>query len=324
MKSPAFWQTPGSPLGWLLAPLGRVYTGVTAWRLARSQPWKAPVPVICVGNLSAGGTGKTPIVRDLATRLKARGYRPGILSRGYGGAERGPLEVEPGKHSAAQVGDEPLLLARDVECWIAADRVAGARAMVDKGIDFVIMDDGLQNPSLAQDLRLLTVDGAIGFGNGHGIPAGPLRESISAGLARTDAVIVLGKDERRLIEHYSGRSNMLQASVVLEGASWLVQRRVVGFAGLGRPDKFRVSLEEAGANVLGFHAFADHHPYTDDDLRDLMARSETLNAELVTTEKDWVRLGDKWRRYIKAIAIGIVWQDEAAIESLIDRLSRNA
>jgi tetraacyldisaccharide 4'-kinase len=323
MKSPGFWDRRWSPLGWLLAPLGWVYTGVTAWRLAHGRPWKAPVPVICVGNLSAGGAGKTPIVRDLALRLKIRGYRPGILSRGYGGEERGPLEVEPGMHTAAQVGDEPLLLARDTACWIAADRVAGVRAMVGKGIDIVIMDDGLQNPSLAQDIRLLAVDGAIGFGNGHGIPAGPLRESIGAGIARVDAMIVMGQDERRLTEQFSSRSNILQASAVLEDAGWLAQRRIIGFAGIGRPNKFRTSLAEAGADIREFHAFADHHPYTDRDMSDLLARAERLGAELVTTEKDWVRLSDEWRRYIKAIAIGIVWKDEPAIEALIDRLMGN-
>ena len=152
MKSPAFWQDPASPLGWLLTPLGWAYAGATAWRLAHGKPWKAPVPVICVGNLTAGGAGKTPIVRDIASRLRLAGRNPGILSRGYGGTEQGPLKVDPARHGTDRVGDEPLLLSRDAPCWIARDRAAGAKAMTGDGIDIIVMDDGLQNPSLVKDL----------------------------------------------------------------------------------------------------------------------------------------------------------------------------
>jgi tetraacyldisaccharide 4'-kinase len=194
--------------------------------------------------------------------------------------------------------------------------------MVGNGIDAIVMDDGLQNPGLAQDMRLIVVDGASGFGNERGIPAGPLREDIGAGLARVDAMIVVGKDEHHLIERFSSQSNILQAFIEIESAGWLSTQKLVAFAGIGRPEKFKASLKEAGADIAEFHGFADHHPYTDAEIGNLLGRAERLGALLVTTEKDWVRLTDHWRRYIKAVAINIVWKDEHAIELLINSLSR--
>jgi tetraacyldisaccharide 4'-kinase len=321
MKSPAFWQKHDTLAGLLLAPLGWAYAVVTAWRLANGNPWRAPVPVICVGNLTAGGAGKTPIVRDLARRLTARGYRPGILSRGYGGAARGPLKVDSARHDAALVGDEPLLLARDAACWVAKDRAQGALAMVADGVTVILMDDGLQNPSLHQDLRLIVVDGATGFGNFRPIPAGPLRESVFAGIARSDALIVSGEDRSNLSGGFSGQIKILQTSIAVR--TGLPSGRLVAFAGIGRPEKFRATLAAAGADITEFQAFADHHAYGEDELAKLSAIARRLGAQLVTTEKDWVRLNAEWRHIIKAIEIDIVWRDEAAIESLLDGIARN-
>jgi len=316
MKSPAFWQSREAPLARLLGPLGWIYAEATAWRLAHGRPWKAPVPVICVGNLTAGGAGKTPIVRDLALRLMARGYRPGILSRGYGGTARGPLKIDPARHDAALVGDEPLLLARDVPCWVAKDRAQGARAMVADGVTIILMDDGLQNPSLHQDLRLIVADGATGFGNFRPIPAGPLRERIRAGIARADALIVTGEDRCNLGDSFSSRIKTLLTSVAIRNS--LPGGPLVAFAGIGRPEKFRATLVSAGAGIMEFQAFADHHAYSDSELANLSARAQRLGAQLVTTEKDWVRLNAVWRSKIKAIEIDIVWRDEAAVASLLD------
>jgi tetraacyldisaccharide 4'-kinase len=321
MKSPGFWQKRNAPLALMLAPLGWAYAEVTAWRLAHGTPWKAPVPVICVGNLTAGGAGKTPIVRDLARRLKIRGYRPGIVSRGYGGTAQGPLKVDPALHDATLVGDEPLLLARDAPCWVAKDRAAGARAMVANGIDVVLMDDGLQNPSLHQDLRIIVADGTTGFGNGRPIPAGPLREHIAVGIARADALVVTGEDRRNLGDVFSSQIRILQTSVAVQDG--LPASPLVAFAGIGRPEKFRETLVSAGANVAEFQAFADHHAYSEGELTALSAKAQRLGAELVATEKDWVRLNAGWRGKIKAIEINVVWRDEAAIASLLDRLVRN-
>jgi tetraacyldisaccharide 4'-kinase len=305
----------------VLAPLGWAYAEVTAWRLAHGTPWKAPVPVICVGNLTAGGAGKTPIVRDLALRLKIQGYRPGILSRGYGGTAQGPLKVDPALHDAALVGDEPLLLARDAPCWVARDRAEGARAMVADGINAILMDDGLQNPSLHQDLRIIVADGVTGFGNGRPIPAGPLREQIAAGIARADALVVTGEDHCNLGAIFPNQIKVLQTSVAIRNS--LPSGTLVAFAGIGRPEKFRATLVSAGANIVEFQAFADHHAYTEGELTALSAKAQRLGAELVTTGKDWVRLNAGWRSKIKAIEIDVVWRDEAAIASLLDGKVRN-
>ena len=321
MKSPDFWQKRDAPAGLLLAPLGWVYAGVTAWRLAHGNPWKAPVPVICVGNLTAGGAGKTPIVRDLATRLEARGYRPGILTRGYGGTAHGPLKVDPARHDAALVGDEPLLLARDASCWVARDRAQGARAMVADGVTIILMDDGLQNPSLHQDLRIIVADGATGFGNLRPIPAGPLRERIAAGIARADALIVSGEDCCHLADSFSSQIKTLLTSTVIRGS--LPAGPLIAFAGIGRPEKFRATLVSAGADIAEFQAFADHHAYSEGELATLSAKAQILGAQLVTTEKDWVRLNSEWRSKIKAVEIDIIWRDEAAIASLLDGIAKH-
>jgi tetraacyldisaccharide 4'-kinase len=321
MKSPGFWQTRNAPLALLLAPLGWVYAEVTAWRLAHGHPWKAPVRVICVGNLTAGGAGKTPIVRDLALRLKVRGYRPGILSRGYGGTAQGPLKVDPARHDAVLVGDEPLLLAQGAPCWVASDRAEGARAMVADGIDLILMDDGLQNPGLHQDLRIIVADGTTGFGNGRPIPAGPLREQIGAGIGRADALIITGEDHHNLGRAFSSQLKILQTTVAIRNS--LPSGTLVAFAGIGRPEKFRATLVSAGADIAEFQAFADHHVYTDGELSALSAKAQRLGAQLVTTEKDWVRLNVEWRNKIKAIEIDLVWRDEEEIESLLDGIMGN-
>jgi tetraacyldisaccharide 4'-kinase len=319
MKSPEFWQQRDTVMVRLLAPLGRLYAAVTAWRLKHARPWTAPVPVICVGNLTAGGAGKTPIVRDLALRLKDRGRNPGILSRGYGGQAKEPLKVDPALQDAAMVGDEPLLLARDLPCWIAKDRAAGARAMVADGIDIIVMDDGLQNPGLFKGLQIVVVDGTTGFGNGRPIPAGPLREDIRAGLARAGALIVTGDDRNDLISTFSSQIKTLQTFVTLR--EHLSDKALLAFAGIGRPEKFRTTLTAAGANVVEFRGFADHHTYTEAELAILLLRARHLGAQLVTTEKDWVRLNAVWRRQIKAIAIDVVWQDEIALTALLDTVA---
>ena len=273
MKAPAFWNAPDAPIGRILAPLGWVYAGVTAWRLKYGAAWQAPVPVICVGNLTAGGAGKTPVVRDLARRLAAAGLRPAILSRGYGGRESGPLRVDPARHDAAQVGDEPLMLARETPCWIAFDRAAGARAIAADGAGAILMDDGLQNPGLMQDLKIVVVDGAAGFGNRRAIPAGPLREDITAGLARADALVIVGADDHGLAGRHASGKIVLALHAEID-RSELPTGRIVAFAGIGRPGKFPASLVAAGADIVAFHPFADHHPYSAAELTALRNQAE--------------------------------------------------
>jgi len=321
MRAPDFWWDRHAPVGWLLAPLGWVYAAATEWRLSHAAPWRAPVPVICVGNLTAGGAGKTPVVRDLAARLSAGGGRPYVLSRGYGGSARGPLLVDPARHAAAEVGDEPLLLARDAPCLVSADRVDGARAIAAAGGTAILMDDGLQNPALAQDLRLVVVDGETGFGNGRAIPAGPLRETVDAGLARAHALILLGADSHGLEAALAGRLPILRARLEAHDAMGLAGAKLVGFAGIGRPGKFHATLRALGADIAGFHAFPDHHPYAERELESLMRDAESAGAALVTTEKDWVRLTPGWRDRIRAVPVRLRWHDEKAVEALLDGIA---
>jgi len=323
MNAPAFWDDPNSGLAMLLSPLSRLYAGATAWRLAHARPWTASVPVICVGNLTAGGAGKTPVVRDLAARLASRGHRPAILSRGYGGRQRGPLKVDPAGHSALDVGDEPLLLAGDAQCWIAADRAEGAKAATANGAQIIVMDDGLQNPALNQDLRLIVIDGMAGFGNRCAIPAGPLRESIAGGTARAHAMIVIGEDRHGLAREFGHRLPVLGARLEPRDAHRWSGVRVVAFAGIGRPEKFRATLAEIGADIGGFHRFADHHFYRNAELQTLAAEAERLSATLVTTEKDWVRLPPEWRARIEPVKVTLAWDDAAAIDALLDRVARH-
>jgi len=225
------------------------------------------------------------------------------------------------RHATALVGDEPLLLARAAPCWVARDRAQGARAMVADGIDVILMDDGLQNTSLAQDVRIIVADGATGFGNGRPIPAGPLREQVEAGIARADALIVTGDDHCRLNDSFSSRIKVLQTSVTLRHG--LPSRALMAFAGIGRPEKFRATLAAAGADIAAFQTFADHHAYSEGELESLAATADQLGAELVTTEKDWMRLNAGWRNRIKAIEIDVAWRDESAIAALLDRIVQN-
>jgi tetraacyldisaccharide 4'-kinase len=324
VKAPNFWQEPESLPAKLLSPLGWIYAEATARRLARTKPWQAPIPVICVGNLTAGGAGKTPVVRDLAQRFSLQGRRPAILTRGYGGRDRGPLLIDPARHDSLQVGDESLLLSGDAPCWVAADRAAGGRAIAASGAGLIIMDDGLQNPDLRQDLRLVVVDGVTGFGNGRAIPAGPLRERPESGLPRADAAIVIGEPAAGLIAMIAQYTQVLQAHLTLPADRDVKGARLIAFAGIGRPKKFRRSLVEAGAEIVAFHSFGDHHPYAPAELDKLAAEAARRNATLVTTEKDWMRLDPSWRTRIRPIPARLVWRDETALQSVLDRLAGDA
>jgi tetraacyldisaccharide 4'-kinase len=320
MKAPGFWGDSSAPLGRLLAPLGWLHAEVTAFRLARAHPWRAPIPVICVGNLTAGGAGKTPVVRAITRLLTARGLVPAILSRGYGGRLSGPVRVDTALHMAADVGDEPLMLARDAICWIARERAEGARAIAAAGAGAIVMDDGLQNPQLANDLRLIVVDGPTGFGNRRAIPAGPLREAIAAGIARADALIVVGPDCHDLESEFEGRLRVIHAALKPLDPASLAGRDFIAFAGIGRPAKFRTTLEEAGARIVAFHGFPDHHPYGDSELAGLAAEAKAAGVALITTEKDWTRLSPSWRDQVGHAPVVLHWRDEGQIIDLLSRL----
>ena len=292
MRAPGFWDD-GGPLAWLLAPAGAVLGGITTWRMSLAGA-KAPVPVVCVGNFTAGGAGKTPTAITVAELLRQAGRRPVFLSRGYGGTVRAPVQVDPAVHRAAQVGDEPLLLARHGPAVVSPDRVAGAALAATLG-DVIVMDDGLQNPSLAKDLRLAVVDGAAGVGNGLCVPAGPLRAPVAAQLRQVDAVVLIGGGAAgAAVATWAAAAGVpvLTGSLVPDpaAAARLAGRRVLAFAGIGRPGKVFATLEALGATVGARHAFADHHAFSRAELDGLMQAAARGGMVPVTTEKDRVRL----------------------------------
>ncbi len=320
MRAPDFW-TEGGALAQALAPLGAAYAGVGSLRRALARPVTVPVPVVCVGNLVTGGAGKTPVALALLGALRDRGETPHALTRGYGGREAGPLRVDPARHDAARVGDEALLLARAAPTWVARDRPAGAKAAVAAGASFVVMDDGFQNPSLKKDLSILVVDGSYGFGNGRVVPAGPLREPLARGLARADAVVVVGEAAGDLEQTLGTGRPVLGADLApAGGAESLRGRKLVAFAGIGRPEKFFASLRDLGAELAETHGFADHHAYRPGEVAELVARAQALGAALVTTEKDAVRLPPDRLSEIQVLAVNLAWRDPAAIDRLLEPL----
>ena len=319
MRAPEFWHRRDSSLpATLLAPFAAVYDALARLRSWRTTPWRAPVPVICVGNLTVGGAGKTPTVLALAEHLKHAGLEIACLSRGYGGRESGPLLVNPDKHSAADVGDEPLLLAQVAPTWIARDRRDGARMAIAEGADIVLLDDGLQNPSLRKHLSLVVVDGGYGFGNGRVLPAGPLREPVERGLARAAAVVLIGEDTCGVAAALPPGLPLLRARLEPdENALRLRGRSVIAFAGIGRPAKFFQTLREIGADVLAVTEFPDHHPYAEPEIMRLVESAQHRRATLVTTAKDFVRLPAASRAQVTVAGVRLRFADMAALDRVL-------
>lgn len=325
MRAPAFWNQDGWPAR-ALAPLGAAVDHVTTRRRRRTAACEPGVPVICVGNVSLGGAGKTPVAMDMCARLVDAGWRAHVLTRGYGGRPgRTPRRVDAGTDTAAGVGDEALLLARGAPTWVAPDRVAGARAAIADGAEALVLDDGFQSGRVRASLNVLVIDGAVGVGNGRVYPAGPLRERPERALARAHAVIRLGPDATNIDGRVPATARLLTATCVPEGdASWLHGARVVAFAGIGRPDKFFATLQRAGAELIDTVPFADHHRYTDGELRTLAARADRADARLVTTSKDHVRLPPGMRARVSPIPVRIAWDDPGALADLLETVRRHA
>lgn len=313
-RAPRFWSVPGSLAGTLLTPIGALIGAVTLHRMG--QPGEAVgLPVICIGNPTVGGTGKTPTAIALLNALTARGAHPFALLRGHGGREPGPLRVDLGRHGPSDVGDEALLLARHAPTIVSRDRPAGARLALAEGATHVVMDDGFQNPSLVKDASLLLVDAAAGIGNGHVLPAGPLRAPLKPQLARADAVLVVGEGTAGLQAARDAGAPTIEAGAlvpVAEDARAIEGERVLAFAGIGRPDKFFATLEAVGAQIVARQAFPDHHPYGADEIQALVAKAQAAGLTLVTTEKDAVRLSGPafapYRAAIRTLGIEMVPQ----------------
>jgi len=313
MRAPEFWNR-GGAAATLLAPLGALHGLSVAWKAQHAKPYRAQAKVICVGNLTAGGSGKTPVALAIAGLLRAKGQKVFFLTRGYGGSEAGPAEVKPGDR-AEQMGDEALLLSQAAPTIVARDRARGAALAGARGADVIVMDDGHQNFAVAKDLSIVVVDGESGFGNGRMIPAGPLRESVRQGLKRADAVIVMGRGNPDL-EGYQGP--LLNARLVPEG-DFLQGKRVFAFAGIGRPEKFVATLKAAGALVMATQFFADHHPFQPGEIAALRARAG--GAQLVTTEKDFVRLKERDRAGMAVLKVQARFDDPEVLDALLDRIA---
>ena len=326
MRPPGFWSSPPADPGWrarLLAPLAALVAAATRRRVGRPPDYHAPVPVICVGNVHLGGTGKTPAVIALVNRLAARGCAVHVVSRGYGGSLAGPVRVDERRHGAADVGDEPLLLSSFAPVWVARDRADGARAAVAAGAQAIVLDDGFQNPAVFKDASVLTVNAAEGFGNGRVAPAGPLREPVAAAMARADLVLAIGDTaaQQDFARNWPLPLPVLAADLapLPTGMDW-AGLRVLAFAGIGRPQRFFATLEGLGATLAGRVPLDDHQPLGEPLLRRIEAEAFAQGAQLVTTEKDAVRLPAGWRAKVLTLPVRLEPADWAPLDAIFSRL----
>jgi tetraacyldisaccharide 4'-kinase len=329
LDAPFWWYRKQGALASALLPLGRLYGTLARAKAARVEPYRSHLPVICIGNLTAGGGGKTPTAIAVAALLKSIGERPVFLTRGYGGKSKGPVLVGKGQ-TATEVGDEPLLLAAHAPTMVSADRAAGAKLIEGLDASVIVMDDGFQNPQLVKDFSLIVADSGVGIGNGLVMPAGPLRAPLESQLPRADALLLIGEGDKAapLVTAFEAQGKpVLKARMVARGDTrWLGVLPVIGFAGIANPKKFYLSLTAHGARLIDTMSFADHHRYSERQAARLMKWAREQNAMLVTTEKDWVRLPEEdgtalgeLKHRSRPLLIAVEFGDPAALKLLLVR-----
>ncbi len=313
MKTPRHWQKMNLTAALLFLP-SCLYALATWVRIKLHKPQKVNVPVICIGNLTAGGSGKTPTATSIAQILKQNGKNPFFVSRGYGGTLKNVL-VDVNLYSPQEVGDEPLLLAHRAPVVINSNRFEAAKLACENGADIIIMDDGFQNPTLFKDKSFLVIDGGVGLGNMLPIPAGPMREFFNQGIKRADAVIILGEDKHNIKEKFANLPIFYGEVVPIKPET--TKSQAIAFAGIGRPEKFYQSLKDCGINLINTFDFPDHHFYTRNELNELVQKAQTLDADLFTTAKDMVKIPADLKSKFKVLDIEVKWQDEAALKQFL-------
>lgn len=316
-KTPHFWNK-RQWINYLLIPISWIWTRIAQWNEGHIKSESVSVPVICVGNLVMGGAGKTPTVIALVDLLKKMGHVPHILSRGYGAYIRNTIQVNPDKHNYLQVGDEPLLLAHAAPTWAGPDRVQSAKAAISHGATILVMDDGLQNPSLEKDLSFIVVDSIQGIGNGMVFPAGPLREPIEAGAGRAQAMIVIGDDDSSF--EFIDEQFVAKIQCLKKNSDKGQNKSIVAFAGIGYPEKFRHTLKENNYEICQFIEFADHHPYTIHDMIKLVKLSEQHKATLLTTTKDWLRIPNHYRNKVETLPILLNFEEPEKVQRFLTKI----
>lgn len=320
MKTPAFWETRNA-ISSLLSPFSILYDIISTLKQGQVTPIKFPIPVFCIGNLTAGGAGKTPLALYLGQKLKERNVNAFFLSRGYGGKFTGPVLVNPKKHQAGDVGDEPLLLAEVLPTVIAKNRAQGAQFAVAKGAQAIIMDDGFQNRSIVKSLSLLVIDGQRVFGNGLLIPAGPLREYPERGYKRAHAIIVMNRSTR--VPPLPSDRPVLYARSEPQIGDALKGKKVLAFCGIAYPDKFFDTVLASGAQMVEKVAFADHYQYTKRDIQKLLFKAYIADAMLITTAKDAVRLPTEFKDCVAVLDMAVVFDNPAMFDTIIDYILKS-
>lgn len=324
LKTPKFWYEPASAKAHVLTPFSFLYGAGHKIHQSAIRPYKSQIPVLCIGNLVTGGSGKTPTAMAILQLIRDHklANRPCFLTRGYGGKTKGHILVNMDSHTATDVGDEPLLLAKKAPTIIAADRKDGARYAEGNGYDLIIMDDGLQNPGLQKDLCFVVIDGITGFGNNKMIPAGPLREPLTKGLQKADAFIIIGDDNTETQKLLPKETPVFKARMAVP-ESWISNEKTeyIAFCGIANPEKFKKTLEETRLNILSWHTYADHYNFTTNELHNLSEEAKAKNARLITTAKDAVRIPSAFARELPLdiLPIEIKWEDEEAVASFLEQ-----